>query len=245
MTVYNKSSSKEQNMKKQHFTIFSIIVFFIAMVLLTIIALPLIRTVISGDSQDFKNFIDGFGASGYIIMMIIQIAQIIVALIPGEVVEFVAGTLYGWFGGLLFCLIGITVGQTLIFISVRFFGRNFVEKVAGNENLKRFRFLNDEKKLKTALFILYFIPGTPKDLLTYIFPLTKINLKDFLIITLFARIPSIVTSTYGGDAFANKDYKTLLIVYIVIMIISIGGAMLYRKWEYNRDLKSKKNEQDG
>ena len=218
-------------MKKQHFTLFSVIIFILAMVSLTIIALPLIKTVISGNSDDFENFIDGFGAFGLIVMMLIQIAQIIVALIPGEVVEFVAGTIYGWFGGLIFCLVGIAAGQTLIFVAVRFFGKNFVEKVAGNENLKKFKFLNDEKKLKIALFILYFIPGTPKDLLTYIVPLTKINLKDFLIITLFARIPSIVTSTYGGDAFANKDYKTLLVVYIVILFISIGGAMLYRFWE--------------
>ena len=218
-------------MKKHSFTIISIIIFLLAMFLLTFIAFPLIRSVVSGNNEDLKNFIDGFGTFGFIIMMFIQIAQIIVALIPGEAVEFVAGTIYGWFGGLIFCLVGIAIGQTIIFVAVRFFGSNLVEKVAGNKNLKKFKFLHDEKKLRTILFVLYFIPGTPKDLLTYIVPLTKINIRDFLVITLFARIPSIVTSTYGGDAFANKDYASMIVVYILIFSVSVGGALLYRLWE--------------
>ena len=90
------------------------------------------------------------------------------------------------------------------------------------------------------LFILFFIPGTPKDLLTYIVPLTDISLKDFLVITLFARIPSVVSSTYGGDAFADKNFIMLAIVYSAIAVFSIGGATLYRLWEIRREKKNLK-----
>ena len=224
-------------MKNQHFKIFSAVVFIIAMLLLTVIALPLINTVISGNSNDFEHFISGFGTFGLIVMMLIQIAQIIVAIIPGEIVEFVAGTIYGWFGGLVFCLIGIAIGQTIIFVAVRYFGKSFAEKIAGSEAIKKYKFLNNEKHLKSIIFLLYFIPGTPKDLLTYIVPLTNINICDFLIITLFARIPSVVTSTYGGDAFASKDYLTLAIVYAAIILFSVGGVLLYRLFESKRKNK--------
>lgn len=226
-------------MKKNSFKIISWILYIISMVLLTVICVPLVKSFNNPD--EFKNYIDGFGHFGFIIMMFIQISQVIVAFIPGELVEFVAGTIYGWFGGLIFCLVGIAIGQCIIFIMVRFLGSNLVEKVAGSKFMTKFRFLREEKRLKTVLFILYFIPGTPKDLLTYLVPLTKIGLKDFIIISAIARIPSIVSSTFGGDAFSERNYLSLAIVYIIISIISIGGALLYRYFDNKHSEKSFKN----
>ncbi len=227
-------------MKKSYFKLFSALIYIIAMVLLTIIAIPLIRSYRNPD--DFKVFIDSFGAFGFIIMLFIQTAQIIVALIPGEVIEFVAGTLYGWFWGLLFCLAGIAAGQTIIFFAVKILGEKLVEKAAGSKAMTKYKFLRDEKRLKTVIFILYFLPGTPKDLLTYIVPMTKIKFSDFLVISLFARIPSVVTSTYGGDAFAEKDYVSLAIVYCIILIISVGGMIIYRIWDKRHQNKCVKKD---
>lgn len=216
-------------MKKNSFKIFSITIYCLSMVLLTIIALPLIKSYNNPD--EFMKTIDSFGVFGYVIMLFIQIAQVIVALIPGEIVEFVAGTLYGWLWGMVFCLVGIAIGQAVIFFAVKLLGENLVEKAAGSKVMVKYKFLRDEKRLKTVVFILYFLPGTPKDLLTYFIPLTKIKFSDFMIISLLARIPSIVSSTYGGDAFAEKDYLSLAIIYGIIILISIGGMVIYRIWD--------------
>lgn len=221
---------------KKKFKVLSTIIYITAMVLLTLITIPLIKSYDNPD--EFILVIDGFGAFGFIVMLFIQISQIIVALIPGEIVEFVAGTLYGWFGGLIFCLIGIAIGQCIIFLAVRFLGDSLVEKAAGSKAMTKYKFLRDEKRLKTVVFILYFLPGTPKDFLTYIVPLTKINLRDFLVISLFARIPSVISSTLGGAAFADRDYISLAIIYGIILIISIGGMVLYRIWDANHNSKS-------
>ena len=222
-------------MKDNSFKIFSIIIFIICIILLAVICIPLITSILNGGSDQFKEFIDGFGPFGIIIMMFIQIAQIIVAIVPGEVVEFVAGTVYGWFGGLIFCLVGVAIGQTLVFIAVKFFGKSLVEKATGGEAIRKFKFLNDEKKLKIILFFLFFIPGTPKDLLTYIVPLTKIKLLDFLVITLIARIPSIVSSTLAGSSFGDNDLKTTIIIYAAIAVISLISALGYKLWEKKHD----------
>ncbi|MBE6682455.1 MAG: TVP38/TMEM64 family protein [Ruminococcaceae bacterium] len=216
-------------MKKKSFKLITTIIYIITLVLLTIIVFPLVKSY--KDPEAFLKMIDSLGAFGFFAMLFIQTVQVMVALIPGEIVEFIAGTLYGWFGGMIICLIGIALGQTIIFFSVKYFGESLVEKAAGSKAMVKYKFLRDEKRLKTVVFILYFIPGTPKDLLTYFVPLTKIKFLDFLVLSLLARIPSVVTSTYGGDAFADKDYISLAITYSIILLISIGGMIIYRIWD--------------
>ena len=214
---------------KRRYKYASIIIFLIAMVALTLIALPLVNSI--REPEKFKNFIDKFGVLGIFVMLFIQIAQIIVALIPGEFVEFVAGSMYGWLGGLLICLAGIAIGQIIIFKMVKTFGREFVEAAAGSKVMNRFKFLNDEKKLKTVIFFLFFLPGTPKDLITYAVPFTPITLRNFIWLTLVARIPSVVSSTYAGDAFIKSNIKTLIIAYSLIAVISLIGIFIYKIYE--------------
>ena len=199
------------------------------MTALTFIAINFIKSI--KDPAEFKARIESYGSLSYALMMFIQISQIIVALIPGEFIEFLAGTLYGWLGGLIFCLAGVAIGQAAIFKAVRFFGKDFVENAAGSKAMEKFSFLKDEKKLKRIVFLLFLIPGTPKDLLTYAVPLTKISLRDFLAITLFARIPSIVSSTYAGSKYGNSEYKAMIIAYSVILVITLAGIIFYRIYE--------------
>lgn len=220
-------------MRKSTLRIISLLVFGVAMVLLTLIAVPIITSY--KNPQEFKAYIEGFGSWSLVAMLAIQIAQIVVALIPGELVEFVAGTIYGGWGGLLFCLAGIAAGQTLIFYLVKILGRDFVEKVAGNKNLKRFKFLQDERKLKSVIFFLFFIPGTPKDLITYIVPLTKVKFLDFLVISLVARIPSVVSSTFAGDAFSERKILLLAMVYGIVLTFTVTGLVIYRKWKIKHE----------
>ncbi len=213
-------------MKKRTFHIISVIVFLLAMAMLTTISVPLIKNF--NNPYKFKEYIDSLGSWGLVVMFFIQISQIIVAFIPGEIVEFVAGTLFGWLGGLLFCLIGIAVGQFIVFKAVKFFGRDFVEKVAGSKIMNKYEFLHNEKKLKSVIFFLFIIPTVPKDLLTYFVPLTRIKLKEFLLITTLARIPSVITSTIAGQLLREGDYVLLAVVYGVTLIFTLLGIIIFR-----------------
>jgi len=216
------------NIKKTYKYV-SLTVFLVAMLALTGIAIPFINSI--KEPEKFKAFINQFGAFGIVVMFLIQVAQIIVALIPGEVVEFMAGCMYGWLGGLLLCLVGVAVGQTIIFGLVKWLGKDFVEAAAGSKAMDKLKFLKDEKKLRLIIFFLFFIPGTPKDMITYIVPFTKIKLRDFIVLTLIARIPSIVSSTYAGEALVENDYKTLIIAYGAILIVSLIRIGIYKIYE--------------
>jgi len=131
------------------------------------------------------------------------------------------------------------VGQSIIFCVVKALGKDFVEKAAGSDALKKFKFLQDEKKLKTLIFILFFIPGTPKDLITYVVPLTKIKLKEFLVISLIARTPSVISSTYAGSAYSDHQFIHMAVAYGVIIVVSAIGILIYKKIEKRRLEKSK------
>ena len=211
----------------------SFIIFIIAMLAISALCIPLVMSV--KDGGGLKIFVENFGVFGPVVLLVIQVLQIVVALIPGEIIEFVSGAMYGWLGGLIICTTGVVCGEFIIFKVVRILGAEFVENVAGSEKLKKFKFLQSEKKLETIVFILYFIPGTPKDLLTYFVPLTKIELRSFLVLSTCARVFSILSSTYAGDAFADKDYIKLAIIYGVIFVVSIAGIMINFYLEKRRE----------
>lgn len=99
--------------------------------------------------------------------------------------------------------------------------------IIGKKDLKKLKFLQDEQKLELIFALLYFIPGTPKDLLTYFAGVTKIKFGTFMLISTFCRIPSIITSTMVGDAIGEERYLYSVIVFAVTGAVGIGGYFLY------------------
>lgn len=208
------------------FKTISFICFLIAMLLLSLVCIPLVKGY--NNLSAIESFIEDFGVLSVFALLFIQFAQVIVALIPGEVVEFAAGALFGPVWGSLICMAGIFLGQWLIFTIVTKWGHSVLSAVLDRKFMKNFKFLHDEIKIKRISFILYFLPGTPKDLLTYFMPITGINLKAFLSISLFARIPSVVSSTVAGSLYAEGDIKLTLIIYAIVALLSGAGYLIYR-----------------
>lgn len=215
--------------KNKVFNIVSTVVFAVAVAILTYLALPLAKNFT--DTVAMQEYVQSLGAIGAVVLFFLQVAQVVIAIIPGEVVEFLSGTLYGWFGGLLLDLLGIAAGQCIVFYLVRTLGRGFAERVAGSEKLKKYKFLQDEKRLKKLVFTLFFIPGTPKDTITYVVPLTKLKFKEFMLISLVARIPSVVTSTIAGDSLISGGIFTTIVIYLTVGLVSLLGVLFYSRWE--------------
>lgn len=154
-----------------------------------------------------------------------QILQVLVAVLPGEPFEIIAGALYGWLGGLLVCIAGLFCGTVLIYYTVKLLGAKRIPA----ETLHRYRFLRDSAHIKTALFLLFFIPGTPKDMLAYLGPLLPVPARTFFIIATLARIPSIVTSTIAGDSLAHGNWLVSVAVFAVTGGIALTCILLQDK----------------
>ena len=188
---------------------------------------PLIRFV--RQPEQFRAWVQGHGLLGQLAFLGMTVLQIVIAIIPGEPLELGAGYAFGFWRGTLLCEIGILLGGLLVFLFVRRFGVKAVEVFFPREKIESLRFLHNEKRLALWVFILFFIPGTPKDIMTYIVPLTPMKLSTFLLLSTVARLPSVVTSTIGGNARGTGKLTFALIVFSATALISALGILIYRR----------------
>ena len=201
------------------FLLLSALIFFFA-------GKPLIR--FAQEPERFRAWVDEQGVLAPIAFLGMLILQIVVAAIPGEPLEIAAGYAFGALEGTLLCLFGAFLGRAAVFLLVRRFGARAVDVFFPLEKLNALSFLQNKKRLTLWVFFLFFLPGTPKDLLCYVVGLTELPLKSWLLICAIAPFPSIVTSTIGGDALGMGNYMFALVVFVVTMAISGGGLLAYR-----------------
>lgn len=196
---------------------------------------PMVRFVSEPDR--FRVWVDESGIWGRLVFLGMVILQVVVALIPGEALEIGAGYAFGAVEGTLLSMAGIALGSALVFWLVRRFGAALVEVFFPTEKIRNMRWLKDSRRLKLLTFLIFFIPGTPKDLLTYFMGLTPIRFWDYFWIAALARIPSIVTSTVGGDALGGENYRFALLVFVITGAVSALGVWFWNRLENRRQKK--------
>ncbi|MBE7049846.1 MAG: TVP38/TMEM64 family protein [Ruminococcaceae bacterium] len=238
----HESNWKKLNKRKKIFSLFSIIIAVcLALFLTYYVGIRFMRIASSG--VEFRGFIQSYGFYGIFVAVGIQFLQVFIALIPGEVIEIGMGFAYGWLWGTLLCLLGVGMASFFIFAFVKKFGIKFVGLFVSIDKINELKFINSEKKLKRFTFVLYLLPGTPKDLLTYFLGLTNLSVRDFLTITLFARIPSIVSSVVGGELIGNREYFKAIVLFIITAAISLIGLKIYKT--ITEKIKSKSKAKKG
>jgi len=194
---------------------------------------PLIR--FASEPEQFRRWMDARGASGRLAFLGMVILQIFVAVIPGEPLEIAAGYAFGFWEGTFLCILGMTIGGILVFSFVRKFGTAAVEVFFSRERIQSLKILQNNKRLTFFVALIFLIPGTPKDLLSYAVGLTPIRLSHWLLITSICRIPSVITSTMGGSALGSGELPEALIVFAITGCISLAGFLLYRKLNRNKN----------
>lgn len=188
---------------------------------------PLIRFI--SQPELFRAWVDEKGFFGRILFIGMVVLQVFIAIIPGEPFEIAAGYAFGAVEGTLLCMFATTLGGMLVFGFVRKFGVKAVEVFFPREKIRSLKFLQNSSRLNILVWIIFLIPGTPKDLLTYFVGLTEIKPFTWLMISIFARIPSIITSTIGGNALGMQDYVFAIVVFGVTLILSICGILIYQR----------------
>lgn len=209
------------------------------------IALTFGRQLIAfvSDTEAFRAWIGEQGIWGRLIMVGIVFLQVVVAIIPGEVVEIAAGYAYGPIEGMLLCLAGTALSSALVYLFTRRLGMKMVEAFVPREKIESLSFLQNEKRLNLIVFILFFIPGTPKDVITYFIGLTPMKLTTFLLLSTVARIPSVISSTIGGHALGMANPTFAIVVFAVTAVISMIGIYLYHRIVKRREKKKARDQQ--
>ena len=132
------------------------------------------------------------------------------------------------------------ISEAAIFVIVRKLGSKFVYEFCKEETVKKIENSNlfkNPKKIERIMALLFFIPGTPKDLLTYIAGLLPIKMSRFLVISTLARIPSVISSTLAGASIMNGSWKHAIIMYGVIFLIVLIIMAIYSLFNKDDDTK--------
>lgn len=218
----------EMNTKQKK--IFSIIIFSVFLIFCGLVGYYIGKPMLKflDNPEEFRIWVDSHGLFSRIIFIGMVIFQIIVAIIPGEPLEMGAGYAFGAIEGSILCIIGTFLGSMLVFFMVRKFGIRLVELFFSKEKIDSLKFLKTSKKRIILFFIVFIIPGTPKDILCYFAGLTDMKTKDWIIINIVGRLPSILTSTLSGNSFGDREYISALIVLGITIIISLIGIFIYK-----------------
>lgn len=196
---------------------------------------PMVR--FASQPELFREWVNERGTTAWIAYLGMVCLQVFVAVIPGEPLEIGGGYAFGILEGSLLCLIGVFLGSIIVFAFVRSFGMKLVEIFFSKEKIRSLRFLRSSKNRDVVFFFLFMLPGTPKDLLCYFAGLTDMKWTTWLLICSVGRLPSILTSTIGGDALGTQDYWFAVAVFGVTMAVSLIGMLVYRKVCQRREKK--------
>ena len=219
--------------------IFSLISLAAVLILALLATLFVWKWLDSFSGEEFRDYIRSFGHYGWTVLFGVQFLQVFIALIPGEVVETAAGYAFGPLWGTVICYAGVAAASAFIFLLTRRFGVRLVEVFVSREKINSLKFIKTEKKRNFLIFVLFFVPGTPKDLITYFAGLTDIKLSEFLCISLVARIPSVISSTFGGHLLGEGEYLGAVLLYGITGAVSLCGMAIYNKIVKSRQEKKK------
>ena len=181
------------------------------------------------EPEAFRELVEEQGAMGVVIFMLLNIVQVLLAIIPGGPFEIGAGYAFGAVWGTILCDLAMSIGGVINFLFVRKFGMKFIELFTTREKIESVRFLKSTKKSELLLFLFFLLPGTPKDLMCYVVGLSNISLSKWIIINLVGRFPAILLSAMSGDALGEQRYEIFIIVLVVLLVLYLIGSYLYSK----------------
>ncbi len=195
--------------------------------MLVVASVKMVLWISEPTNQDIlEAWLKQIGMLGWFITVIMQILQIIIAVIPAEPIQIMSGTLYGVSGGLVLNVIGSIIGSTIVFIIGSRLGKPFLYKIIGKEKVDSIQFLHQPQKLEFLLLVIMLIPTAPKDILSYLSGLSSIKLGRFLLITTLARIPNNLMFTMIGNSIKQGDWIIAFSISVAMVVIGFIGIRI-------------------
>lgn len=180
------------------------------------------------DSNSFKEWIEGFDKWSVMIFILLRVIQTVFKLIPGGPLEIAAGFAFGVWEGFLWCMVGSLIGSAIILFIGKKYGIKLVGLFVAPEKIHSASMLVDKKTRNFAFFLMYFLPGTPKDIFTWVASITDENVIGFTALTMLARIPSVLISTWCGHELMDENYLLSALIFGALIVCTIVGGIIYK-----------------
>lgn len=195
---------------------------------LTVFYGPELTKLVTNPRQ-FREYLLGFGNWSAFVFILFQIIQVIIAVIPGEPIQIAGGYIFGTILGTALSMTGVTIGYIIVFSAVKLFGFSLVKKLVPQKDFDKFSSLINSPKLEVTIFLLFLIPGVPKDILVYIAGLTPIKPVLFFMIILIARLPAMIGSAFIGARIESGDYTVVIVVAASAGVLFLIGLIFKDK----------------
>lgn len=181
------------------------------------------EVITSFDSlDDVTSFLMHYKNASIPVYIVFQTLQIVISVIPGQAFQLAAGYLYRFLPGLLFSVIGAVLGTSISFYLAKFLGRDAVHILFGEEKTAYYLERLNSKRAYTLVFVLYLIPGLPKDVISYIAGVSEMKFKAFLVFSLIGRLPGMSASLLIGELYFHNHYVAMGVVAVLVVIAFIA-----------------------
>lgn len=168
-----------------------------------------------------------------LLIIAIQTLQVVICILPGQPIQFAASYMFGVFGGLLLSLAGAVIGVIISFYIAKLLGSEAVHVIFGEERVADYRKKLNSGRGLTLAFLIYLIPGVPKDLVSYVAGISEMHFLPFLLVATVGRIPGMAGSLLFGYFFREKNYAGIAAVCVVmalmLLVIFIKRKDILRK----------------
>ena len=207
-----------------------------ALLLLIIIGLPLYiyffepQLIDSMSSMENVNALfEHYHAESILVYIGAQILQIIICVIPGQWLQFAAGYMYGFWLGFLYSIIGAAIGSVVTYYLAKLLGRDAMHLIFGEARINEFIHKLNSKKAIVIVFLIFLIPGVPKDLCNYAAGISEMKLKPFLIVSLVGRSPGLMGSLLIGRQIEAGNYTGAIVVAAVAVVLCVVGIIMRKR----------------
>jgi uncharacterized membrane protein YdjX (TVP38/TMEM64 family) len=177
------------------------------------------------DPDELKRLILSFGNYSIIAFIALQMIQVIIFFIPGEVVQVAGGYIFGPIVGGIASAVGIILGSVVAYVIAKLFGKKYINKLIEKHNLIKMKKILDAGSNNIVIFIIYFIPGIPKDILVYVAGISNVTLSNFIVYSSAGRLPWIITSAMFGHGIHNGDYVSMIVIGIISGALFLVGIL--------------------
>ncbi len=175
--------------------------------------------------EDVKALLEAYKLKSIPLYILFQVLQIVICVIPGQALQFAAGYMYGFWLGYLLSLAGATLGTVLTYYIARVLSRDAMQILFGKEKIDDMLSKINSKRGMMIVFLIYLIPGVPKDLCTYAAGLSSMKLKPFLIVSLIGRTPGMMGSLLIGHRILMGGYISAVVIGAIAVALFVLGVI--------------------
>ena len=223
MSIENIKKAKKEDRRKLIISIIKIV-----LLVTIVVSIPLYIWFFHGEIisrwksvDDIVAFLNHYETESILIYIVLQIIQVVISVLPGQFFQMAAGYLYGFWQALLFALTGAVIGTAVSFMLAKILGRDFLHILFGEEKISYYVERLNSKRVYTLVFLIYLIPGIPKDMVSYAAGISEIRFKPFIILSAVGRLPGMMGSLLMGNMLEEDRFGFAIGIGVFALIVCI------------------------